>query len=56
MPPSFPSQKGRERVKKLGPLGRAGISSKYCQCGHLVEGEGNSALQAPTVIEIFHRE
>jgi hypothetical protein len=44
----------KEGVKKLGPLGGTGISSKFYKCGHL-EGEGNNALQLPTVIEIFHR-
>jgi hypothetical protein len=56
MIPSFLlPQRGREMVKKLRPLGQAGISSKFCKCGHF-EGDGNNALQVLTVIEIFHRE
>jgi len=41
--------------EKIGNAGRAGISSKFYNCGPF-EGRGNKALQVKTIIEVFHRE
>jgi hypothetical protein len=43
------------RCEKIGAVGRAGISSKFYNCGHL-EGKGNKAVQLATMIEVFHCE
>jgi hypothetical protein len=50
---SPPLLKGR--CEKIGNAGRAGISSKFYNCGSF-EGRGNKALQVKTIIEVFHRE
>jgi hypothetical protein len=41
--------------KKIGIVGRAGISSKFYKCGHF-GGKGDKALPLAMIIEVFHCE